>query len=191
MQKCLTFVIHSNKFTFYISIMESSHSPDTEFAAPRRNTFLTVLCILTFIFSGVSLVNNISTYMNADVSSTFMEQTVDNAQQEVEKKLGSENDSLTNKVMTDIRDISDPESLKKSALFSIVSYIMTLTGAFLMFRLQKIGFWIYLAGTIVWVIGPIATGGLNNLMSQALTVIMAVTGFVFVILYAVNLRYMK
>ncbi len=48
-------------------------------SGPQRPTLLTVLCILTFIGSAWGVISNISSYMNADVSSQVAGTMLDSA----------------------------------------------------------------------------------------------------------------
>lgn len=161
--------------------------------APQRSTFLTVLCILTFLGSGYSLVTNISNYLNADVSSSFVQQSLDETQSKLEKNLeGDEkSDEIANKVISDASKLATPESLKKSALYSILANVLTLAGALLMFMLRKPGFWLYVAGTLVSIIAPLVIYGTGNLLGLGMTVIFSFFGILFVVLYALNLKQLR
>jgi 1,4-dihydroxy-2-naphthoate octaprenyltransferase len=161
--------------------------------APQRSTFLTVLCILTFLGSGYSLVTNISNYLNANVSSSFVQQTLDDTQSKIEKDLDGDEkaNDMANRMISDASKLASPENLKKSALFSILASVMTLGGALLMFMLRKPGFWLYVAGTLVSIIAPLVIYGTTNILGLGMTILISFFGILFVVLYALNLKQLR
>jgi hypothetical protein len=161
--------------------------------APLRPTFLTVLCILTFLGSGWGIISNISSYMNANVSSEIAKPMLDSAQQEIQKE-ASDNETaarMADKVISGASAMLEPANIKKNALFGIAASLLTLGGAFLMFQLRKTGFWVYVAGTVLSILSPILVYGASNLMSLGMTAVVGFFGIIFVILYSLNLKYMK
>jgi hypothetical protein len=161
--------------------------------ASLRPTFLTVLCILTFLGSGWGIVNNASTYMNANVSAEIAKPMLDSAQQEIQKE-ASDNETaakIADRVISGASDLLDPAKMKKNALFGILANVLTLGGAFLMFQLRKPGFWVYLGGTLLAILSPVLVYGASNLMSLGMTAIYGFFGVIFVILYSLNLKHLK
>ena len=161
-------------------------------SGPQRPTLLTVLCILTFIGSAWGVISNISSYMNADVSSQVAGTMLDSAKEEISKE--SDNESATKmaeKVISGASAMLNPENIKKNALFSILANLLTLGGAFLMFQLKKIGFWVYLAGTGIAIVTPLVVYGPANLMSIGMTAVIGFFGVLFAVLYSINLKYMR
>lgn len=157
---------------------------------PVRPTFLTVLCILTFIGSGLAIFNGISTYLTADTAADITRA----AMQDAQDKIQSSDDSgarMAEKMLSGVSDVLKPENLKKSALFSIAASVFTLVGGILMFQLKKPGFWIYVAGTVISIAAPIVIYGANNLLSMLSTMGAAFIGILFVVLYAINLKYLR
>jgi hypothetical protein len=173
--------------------MENFQTPLTEVTVkPARPTFLTVLCILTFIGSGWGIVSGFSTYMSAnvtaDITQTAMQDAKDKISNAGETNAGTK---MAEKMLSGVSDVLKPENLKKSAMFSIVACVFTLLGAVLMFQLKKIGFWIYLVGTVISIVGPIVAFGAGNLVSMATTIGMAFIGVIFVVLYGLNLKHLR
>jgi hypothetical protein len=152
-----------------------------------------VLCILTFLGSGWGIISNISSYMNANVSSEIAKPMLDSAQQEIQKE-ASDNETaarMADKVISGASAMLEPANIKKNALFGIAASLLTLGGAFLMFQLRKTGFWVYVAGTVLSILSPILVYGASNLMSLGMTAVVGFFGIIFVILYSLNLKYMK
>lgn len=159
---------------------------------PQRPTLLTVLCILTFIASSWGIFSNISGYMNADVTSKVAASALDDAREEISKEADSKSASkMAERVISGASNMLDPENIKKNALFSLLANILTLVGAYLMFQMKKMGFWVYLLGTAIAIVAPLVVYGPTNLMSIGLTAVIGFFGILFAVLYSLNLKFMK
>jgi uncharacterized membrane protein (DUF2068 family) len=167
-------------------------TPEVSAAKPARPTFLTVLCILTFIGSGWAIVSGISTYLTANATAGVAEAAMQDAREQIanagESNAGSK---MAEKMLSGASDVLKPENLKKSALFSIVAAVFTLLGAVLMFQLKKTGFWLYVLGTIISIVGPFVIFGAANLITMLSTIGTAFIGIIFVVLYALNLKHLR
>jgi hypothetical protein len=98
---------------------------------------------------------------------------------------------MAEKVISGASAMLNPENIKKNALFSMLANVLTLGGAFLMFQLKKIGFWVYLAGTGIAIVTPLVVYGPANLMSIGMTAVIGFFGVLFAVLYSINLKYMR
>jgi hypothetical protein len=163
----------------------------TQPAKPQRPTFLTVLCILTFIGSAWGIINGVSNYMNADVASSVVGEAMDEAKDEIKEEASGTESKIAEKVFSGVSDILDPAKMRKNALFQIGANVLTLLGALLMFQLKKTGFWVYLVGTVLAILAPIIVYGATNLLSLGMTMIYGFFGVLFVVLYAVNLKHLR
>ena len=85
----------------------------------------------------------------------------------------------------------DPEKLKQNYLLGLISNLITLGGAIMMFRLRKIGFWMYIAGTMVLVATPLIIFGVSNLLGLGITFGFGVVGVLFIVLYSINLKQLQ
>jgi hypothetical protein len=158
---------------------------------PVRPTFLTVLCILTFLGSGWGIVNGISGYLTADTAAGVAQAAMQNAKDKIENSDSNPGTKMAEKMLSGVSDIIKPENLKKSALFGITSSIVTLLGAILMFQLKKTGFRLYVLGTIIAIAAPIIIFGTSNLVSLITMMGAALIGIIFIVLYALNLKYLE
>jgi hypothetical protein len=130
--------------------------------------------------------------MNADVSSKVAGTMLDDAKEKISKESDNEGASkMAEKVISGASEMLNPENIKKNALYSILANILTLGGAFLMFQLKKMGFWVYLAGTGIAIIMPLVVYGPSNLMSIGMTAVIGFFGILFTVLYSLNLKYMR
>jgi hypothetical protein len=157
-----------------------------------RPTFLTVLCILTFIGSGWSILNNFSTYREADTAATMVATALDSASIQIDKEIADQPGAdLAQKMMSGARELSDPVKIKKNALFGIMAAVITLAGGFLMFQQNKKGFWIYVLGTLVTIVAPFLVFGLSNFIGVLMGAFSGFIGIVFCAMYAANLKHMS
>jgi hypothetical protein len=200
---------------------------------PKRTTFLTVLCVLTFIGSAISVVSNISNILTADVSSKMIESmgsTIDEAVEsnnnqeditmqdasdtllDVNEILDSTNSEITDTELLEtgeqsIEDVANnvenksaeaaanmmkslvggisAETIKNNAYASILAAILTLIGAIMMWNLRKIGFWIYVLGTVIGIVAPLIIYS-GNLIGAISSIGIGFFGVLFVVLYAIN-----
>jgi hypothetical protein len=168
----------------------------------RRTTFITVLCILTFVGSGFSLLTNIYGYFTAKQSAEQMQLVQKMAQNDSafapQKGKSSTQDSLkekqskefTKKIFSSISTSFTEDNLKKNALGAILAAILCIGGAILMFQINKKGYLLYVAGTLVGIAIPLMLYG-SNFMGILGSVVSGFFGLVFCILYGVNLKDMK
>jgi hypothetical protein len=168
--------------------METTTAP-----VAKRPSFLTVLCILSFIGSCYFIFNGITTYMNADASSQMISSALDSARVEVQKEVGSDDKAgqMADKMLAGVSKMSDPKLMKQNALYMILANILSLGGAYLMFQQRKMGFWIYLLGTGIFILSPVIVFGATNFMSLGMTLLYGLVGLVFAVLYALNLKHMR
>ena len=139
----------------------------------QRPTFLTVLCILSFIASGIGII-----VMFLALGA---------------KGVADANDlSLENGIDTSYMDASQVEALESAqAVFSwpymIIALILILVGLFgviKMWKLQKQGFYIYTGAQIVGLIVPLIFG-------MAFSAVGAIIPILFIVLYGLNLKHMS
>jgi hypothetical protein len=137
--------------------------PETK---PQRPTLLTVLCILTFIGSGMNLFSSL-------VIAGFYDMFV-----EIAKEFSTKFNIPGIELLLEMK----PVYFLVSGLF----YIGSLTGAILMLRMKKTGFHIYTISQILLILAPmyfmnLPGPGLPELLFSGL----------FIILYSMNLKFMS
>lgn len=139
----------------------------------KRPTGLTLICILTFIFSGLSFVSSLfySIYYN------YLP--------------GLINSSPFTKSIQGIEGMTEALKTLTQAniwffILNTLLYGISLGGAILMFRLKKIGFHLYTVAQILLLITPlIYLAGYKTDIANTF-----ITG-IFILIYATNLRIMK
>lgn len=135
-------------------------------AKPGRPTLLTVLCILTFISSGMNLFSGL-------VIAGFYDIFVEIAQEFAQK---------FNIPGIDLLLETSPMFFLVTAIF----YAGSLSGAILMMRLKKIGFHVYTIFQILLILAPmyfmhLPSPGFPELIFSGL----------FILLYSTNLKFMS
>ncbi len=158
-----------------------------------RPTFLTVLCILTFIASAWGIYSAVTTYAAAEVTIGATKEALDEARDKMDEAAqasdqpGSE--AMT-KIMDSMGDAMDPAKVRSSVIYSGISSLLALIGAILMWGLNKKGFYVYVLGTIVSIIGPLAVygGGFVGLIAAGGSVFI---GVLFCVLYYLNIKHMS
>lgn len=159
---------------------------------PTRPTFLTVLCILTFIGSGWGIINSAMSYASANLAAGLSQTAVEDAQRQLEnEEISGAGAEMANQIFSGMSDFMNPENIRKNAVFSLVSYVFTLLGAILMFRLSKTGFWLYMLGTLVGIVAPFIVYGGSNLLTIISSSALAFIGILFVVLYGLNFKHLK
>lgn len=160
------------------------HNAPTTGAGPVRSQFLTLLCILTFIGSALGLFDNVMTLVQTEAASETPrirrnytpEQQKQLPKQYFEDRSAGEESSPT-----------DPDRIRRLAIAQFPYALLTLAGAVLMFRLRRVGFWIYVAGVVAGLVLPVALVGFGALNTS----FGVFFSLIFVGLYWLNLRDMR
>lgn len=148
----------------------------------KRPTFLTVLCILTFVGAGISLVSSMVNYFNySSMASTG-------------NLLGGLGGEGTDQLSASIGALAESfgmnfEKLATVSLIQALINIPILIGALLMWKQKKIGFYVYTVFELVQPIIPLVMGlGMLGGMMAGVGILFAI---VFIVLYALNLKHMS
>ena len=159
-------------------------------APKKRSTFLTVLCILSFIGSGgFGLLNSVYTYVTFESSyPEKIQQATDGL--EAMEEAGMESGffySMTENSIIQLKALS--ENLELITGVNCLFAILSLLGIFMMFKLKKNGFYLYTAANVFWLLVPLALIDFDAMFNM--TMIGAAITALFVIMYAINLKQME
>ncbi|MFA9370578.1 MAG: hypothetical protein ACERIH_02625 [Labilibaculum antarcticum] len=155
----------------------------------KRPTFLTVLCILSFIGSGFLL--GATTYQYFTFEKNYPEQ-MGNFQSTLEmfSDAGTESgfayESIENQMIV-LEKTS--QNLGMISGVNILFAILSLLGVFLMFKLKKNGFYLYSGANLFWLLVPLVLVDFEASMMNAL--FLGLFTILFIIMYAVNLKHME
>lgn len=146
----------------------------------KRPTFLTILCILSFIVIGMELITSLMQYFAMAEKGNMLN-----------KFGGPENKDLAASLGAFAAAFGvDFEKMARAALIQAFITIPILIGVLLMWKQKKIGFYVYIVSALVQPIIPLLIGIelLGDLMTMAVWTVIITT--VFIVLYGLNLKHM-
>lgn len=176
---------------------------------PKRPSFLTVLCILTFIGSGWAILSSVWSYRTAGVTSKEFT-TVINVQKDstvmiqkdstVKVDTVAVNDSvnmqgrrevlpLEQKMKASFSKMLTKDNIEMSAIGNFLAALLTLAGALMMWNLRRWGFYLYILGVLVGIAIPFYIYG-DNFLAVGLSSFGNFFGLIFIALYALNIKSM-
>jgi type III secretory pathway component EscR len=167
---------------------------ETQLLPKKRSTFITVLCILTFVGSGYGIFSgilNIATSSTLEQTGEIVSESMDDALEQIEDEdnLSENQKQLFESFFNSVSESLTPGKIRNSAIVNILSCLITLFGAFMMWNLNKKGFYIYVAGIVIAILGMVFVfGGIMGAITAASS---GFWGVVMIILYGVNLKDMN
>jgi hypothetical protein len=151
-----------------------------------RSTFLTIVCVLTFLGSGWGLFSSVRGYFRAEIVSEQAAASIEKAQDKMDNP---NTPNFVKELMNSVAQSTNPDNIRFSSILQLISCLFTLTGAIMMFTLRKTGFYIYIAGIMISVGAPlIVAKGLVAIIGASVT---ALIGVVFIAMYGANLKDMN
>lgn len=159
--------------------------------ATKRPTFLTVLCIITFIWSGYTVLTSL-TEIFTDNSfdqeewqeiSIQVSESMDQADSQAQEMMEMAMDAVASTIEAGIEN---------AMLLGIIGFLaagLSFFGAFQMFKLKKMGYYIYILSKVVGVFVPLMILGVNLItgIMYGVGLLIAVVG---IILYGVNSKHL-
>jgi hypothetical protein len=154
-----------------------------------RPTFLSVLCILSFIGLSLSIINNLFSLIFAQVGNLLydlMQSNFETALNDLQMSNAPAVPIVQQIFEAMLRLI---EILPLFVSINLAMAIAAFAGVILMWKQKKMGFFIYTIAQAILVFVPILLLG-SNLLSMIMTVTSFFFAAVFITLYAVNLKSM-
>lgn len=159
----------------------------------RRPTFLTILCVLTFIGSGFGLTSGVSNYINAEQAvndKAMLQEAIDDAREQLEEADGGPALELLDEFSESVNDSYTMENIRVNGLGNAGSSLVTLLGALMMWCLRRVGFHLYVAGSILAMAVPYYAYG-SGMIGMMNVLFTGAVGLLFIILYALNLKHLQ
>lgn len=128
-------------------------------APVERPRFLTILCMLTFLSAISGLWTQSDRLWSPGVVADQTREFFEQVQESAEAQNNREGAEVVEKFFDTIYDELSAEKIRLSAIIMLIYESLTLFGAYLMWGLQKRGFYLYLAGIAVVVIGSMGLVG--------------------------------
>ena len=172
---------------------------DFEPEPERRPTFLTVLCVLTFIGSGWTILSAIWSYTTAEqIVNVINVQRVDRNNDSLHikdstrltREKNSDDNIIGQKLRIATQKMMTVENIHKKSIGDVIAGLFTLSGAVLMWFRRRIGFYLYMAGVAIGIALPFYLYG-NDLLTVGMASFGAFFGLLFIVLYALNLKWMN
>ena len=157
--------------------MENNLSIENE--QPKRPQFITVLCILSFIGSGLSFILSLWQYFSIKASDKFL-QRLSSSQDDAHGMIGGLQDTMTKAV----------ENAVPNLIIGLLCSIICLYGAIKIWKLKKIGFFVYSVGEITPPISLFFLGG-GGLVGGTGAVLLLLLAEVWIVMYAINFNHLK
>jgi hypothetical protein len=148
-------------------------------AEPARPQFLKVLCILSFIMCGLMIIVYLVGTFLLGVSEETAAVIVEKMQEASPNIRFDSEDGLLH-------------AIGMASLFGLLANIASLVGVVMMWKLNRIGFFIYaIAEIAVNFVGMDVNAGAEGEKSYGGLIFTIILDLAFIIMYAVNLKYMK
>jgi hypothetical protein len=175
---------------------------DFETEPEKRPSFLTWLCILTFIGSGWAIINCIWSYTTAHEAATMFSKNFQTktdstfladstAKTDTAKVRSKEKGSFfEGRIKSSFSKMLKEENIKGAAIGGFIAALLTLSGALLMWWQKRKGFYLYIAGVVFGIMVPFYLFG-NDFLAVGATAFANFFGLVFIALYALNFRALK
>ena len=154
----------------------------------ERPTFLTVLCIITFVISGFLLLYTVFRTITYDEAIVIQTMETQIAEMESSPELV---DNAMAKSIADGLIRTSEEEIANYTLFTIISFlslIMSLAGAYLMYHLKKTGFYLYTFSKLI-ALAPLFIYMITMVVGIWYVLIVFFSA-VFIFMYARNLKYL-
>ena len=160
----------------------------SEQSVKERPAFLTVICIISFIFLGIQIFGNIiyaifSRFLNV-FDPYFLQYRL-----EIESETYN---TPFNKLIPDFLSFIERviESAFTTAVLNLLLSIIALFGVILMWNLKKTGFFLYSTAKVLILTLPFIFLGINFITIFSI-VVSGIFVLTFIVLYAVNLKFMN
>lgn len=171
-----------------ISQMEPVYSPDQPKAAVSpRPVFLTILCIATFLGSTYTLFKGVQSFFFSNVASDVISTSREIAKEELKNKPHGEQ---AGKLFDSFTSGFTAENLQAMGIVMMISGLITLAAALLMWNRRKIGFYLYILGILALLIPPFIIFK-GTLIGGFMSMFEGFFGVIFCVLYGLNLKHMK
>lgn len=169
---------------------------DFETEPEKRPSFLTWLCILTFIGSGWAICSSVWSYNTAKKTAAMFTQMTKERLDSIHKNdtaevaIRGKHSFFEGKIRASFSKMAQEDNIKKGDIGKLISALLTLFGAILMWNLNRKGFYLYIVGVVFGILVPFYLFG-NDLIAVGASSFASFFGLIFIALYALNLKSMK
>ncbi|PLK44083.1 hypothetical protein [Emticicia sp. TH156] len=162
-------------------------NPFDENTVPVRPAFLTVLCILTFLWNAYKFYGAIPNVFAPEKVVASKEQANEMMMDMMSKYFSEKDLEKIEESQQETNKMFEEKTLITTGVVSIVSSVLLILGGIWMWSLRKKGFFVYIAGNALGVIAPIVI--LGGQVGWAIGIVSLINAALFTGLYAVHLKY--
>ncbi|HEV7382710.1 MAG TPA: hypothetical protein VGN64_23105 [Dyadobacter sp.] len=154
-----------------------------------RPMFLTVLCFITFMNSVSGLWSQSERFWNPGVMADKTRETFETVRESVLEQANGADIKTMETMFSAVIDNTTPQTIMTGAVIMLLFEALSLYGAYLMWKLQKQGYYFYLGGMAVAFLAPIFfIGGWLGFITAFASIFASIFMAIF---YALNLKYMR
>lgn len=169
------------------------NSFEAEVMGPKRPQFLTVICVLSFIMCGLSFLGGVW---------SLIQNTPDKMAESIEQ-MRAVSPQMAEQMENQMMEMQESTYAQISPYLNFVFILLSFLGAFMMWKLKKKGFYVYLAGELLPYVGLIfsgkqaiammgaAGGGVAQTAGVIIFVFMFIFDAAFFVMYGMNLKHMN
>jgi len=154
-----------------------------------RPLFLTVLCFITFMNSVSGLWSQSERFWNPGVMADKTRETFEMVRENVMQQANGADIKTMETMFAAVIDNTTPQTIMTGAIFMLIFEALSHYGAYLMWNLQKKGYYFYLGGMGIAFLGPLFfIGGWLGFITAFASIFASIFMAIF---YALNLKYMR
>lgn len=135
------------------------------------------------------MINSVFNYMMADTSQALVKKASADIRENSQES--GESEEMAKSIINTLSTLSNPAKVRQTAIFHFVSCLFTLAGAILMLRQRRTGYYLYILGICIYMAGPLIAYGFSNMFSIVSIIWQGFFGLLFIILYGMNVKYMR
>jgi len=155
----------------------------------NRPSFLSFLCYLTFISSVFGLWTHSERLWNPGIMADETRERFETVREKLDQQAGNADAKTMDSMFESIIEQTTPETIKLGAIIMLIFESISLYAAYLMWNLQKKGFYLYLGGIAVAFLAPLLIiGGWFGFITSIADILLSIF---MLILYAFNLKHMQ
>lgn len=153
-----------------------------------RPKFLTILCFLTFMSSISGLWSQSEGLWSPGVVADQMKEKFETVYDQIEQRPSKEEAKMVDDMFQSVISSTNPDTVRKMSLIMIIFDSLTLFAAYLMWNLEKKGFYLYLGAVGFAVIAPIIIIG--GMLGIGMAMASGFLSVVMCILYGIHVKHM-
>lgn len=162
-------------------------NPFEENSVPLRPTFLTILCVLTFLWNAYKFYDAIPRIFTPEKVMATQEQANEIMMDMMSKYMSEKDLEKMEEGQKETSKLFEENNLIAAGVASFISSALLILGGIWMWGLRKKGFYVYIAGNAVGVLAPIII--LGGTIGWSIGIASLLNAAFFSSLYAIHLKY--